>query len=93
MELTACVSVFWALLIVPYGIETVFVGLCILLLRLLIVPYGIETWKDIGSKSVNLLLIVPYGIETNGIIYTFKKRKALLIVPYGIETPLSAFLL
>ena len=43
MELTACVSVFWALLIVPYGIETVFVGLCILLLRLLIVPYGIET--------------------------------------------------
>ena len=60
---------------------------------LLIVPYGIETWKDIGSKSVNLLLIVPYGIETNGIIYTFKKRKALLIVPYGIETPLSAFLL
>ena len=55
----------WELLIVPYGIETLFVVLAFLPVHLLIVPYGIETYKskNMGDCTI-LLLIVPYGIET-----------------------------
>ena len=57
---------YYVLLIVPYGIET------LLHLRhyfvpsfLLIVPYGIETVMADNMQSDLWLLIVPYGIETS----------------------------
>ena len=54
-----------ALLIVPYGIETIdFVRDAERIARLLIVPYGIETRYVLNRIMVNWLLIVPYGIET-----------------------------
>ena len=54
----------FALLIVPYGIETVLQYALQALPCLLIVPYGIETKTQDRRKSLKSLLIVPYGIET-----------------------------
>ena len=53
------------LLIVPYGIETIYTEKEKEKLWLLIVPYGIETKHVRRHCSVPSLLIVPYGIETS----------------------------
>ena len=52
------------LLIVPYGIETIYLVNRLFFDYLLIVPYGIETFNNISLRSQITLLIVPYGIET-----------------------------
>ena len=58
-------SNFIILLIVPYGIETLFIDIDIRQSDiLLIVPYGIETMVAMVGDEVKELLIVPYGIET-----------------------------
>ena len=74
------------LLIVPYGIETIFRVLLAALHLLLIVPYGIETNYIKAEEEAKKLLIVPYGIETLWIKETQLILIILLIVPYGIET-------
>ena len=52
------------LLIVPYGIEILFVCLHNRGILLLIVPYGIEIRQKVMQRgNVPGLLIVPYGIE------------------------------
>ena len=54
-----------SLLIVPYGIETMWTAESQQdVLVLLIVPYGIETLNDWQVIQLGRLLIVPYGIET-----------------------------
>ena len=57
-----------SLLIVPYGIETIFHCSSICRSRLLIVPYGIETTDELSREPEESLLIVPYGIETSYIV-------------------------
>ena len=57
----------FCLLIVPYGIETLFAIDCSTICLLLIVPYGIETSSISSDRKVFLLLIVPYGIETTSL--------------------------
>ena len=52
------------LLIVPYGIETMFCFTRRNRHALLIVPYGIETYPEYCNDPEEDLLIVPYGIET-----------------------------
>ena len=53
------------LLIVPYGIETIYLAQYLQSRNgLLIVPYGIETKVTEEEAERLLLLIVPYGIET-----------------------------
>ena len=74
------------MLIVPYGIETLFQDGKIQFHTVLIVPYGIETITILKQQTINRrVLIVPYGIETlaGRIERTGSK---VLIVPYGIET-------
>ena len=68
MELKRLKSMNWNttenLLIVPYGIETLYRPQTALKTCLLIVPYGIETLKLHYQNKFDCLLIVPYGIET-----------------------------
>ena len=65
------------LLIVPYGIETIFTSCSSSgLTKLLIVPYGIETLFTLHvHQSCVGLLIVPYGIETTVMIEYFNLIK------------------
>ena len=51
-------------LIVPYGIETLYYKRKTRICEVLIVPYGIETCSALWTIPVNFVLIVPYGIET-----------------------------
>ena len=59
------------LLIVPYGIETLFKQSSSSNVMLLIVPYGIETIMKMSLKRLLKLLIVPYGIETTETLLRF----------------------
>ena len=63
------------LLIVPYGIETVYTTCQTWGRSLLIVPYGIETQQRHQERRGHSLLIVPYGIETSDTFVAGRVRK------------------
>ena len=79
-------------LIVLYGIETVFLFQTAPAEGVLIVLYGIETGL-FGFSRVSthfIVLIVLYGIETQLHQRFWRLQGRVLIVLYGIETSMSA---